>query len=118
MHVKVRSFLLPREIDQNHFLPLRVLIFQYIEYRYLFIVPYRFLMLIQAWVWYIIIGITIYAPIIYTAPCVMFLMRADTLCGQVGEIESFGPCEMASSRSIGECHLGPKILEVHKGTET
>jgi hypothetical protein len=36
----------------------------------------------------------IYALMIYTAPCVMFLMRADTLCGQVGvgwdlEIESF-----------------------------
>ncbi len=25
-----------------------------------------------------------YAPMIYTAPCVMFLMRADTLRGQVG----------------------------------
>ncbi len=41
--------------------------------------------------------ITIYAPMIYTAPCVMFLMQADTLCGQVGggwalEIKSFlGP---------------------------
>ena len=41
------------------------------------------------------ICITIYAPMIYTAPpCVMFLMRADTLFGQVGggwalEIESF-----------------------------
>ncbi len=40
------------------------------------------------------ICITIYAPMIYTALCVMFLMRADTLFGQVGggwalEIESF-----------------------------
>ncbi len=41
---------------------------------------------------------------IYTAPYLMFLMRADTLRGQVGggwalEMESFfGPCEMASSR--------------------
>ncbi len=41
--------------------------------------------------------ITVYAPMIYTAPCVMFLMRAETLCGQVGgglalEMESFlGP---------------------------
>jgi hypothetical protein len=41
--------------------------------------------------------ITIYAPMIYTAPCIMFWMRADTLLGQVGggwvlEIESFlGP---------------------------
>jgi hypothetical protein len=39
--------------------------------------------------------ITIYAPMIYTAPCVIVLMRADTLCGKVGggglglEIESF-----------------------------
>jgi len=29
-------------------------------------------------------GIALYAPMIYTAPCVMFLMRADTLRGQVG----------------------------------
>jgi hypothetical protein len=41
--------------------------------------------------------ITIYAPMIYTAPRVMFLMQADTLRGQVGggwalEMESFlGP---------------------------
>ncbi len=41
--------------------------------------------------------ITIYAPMIYTALCVMFLMQADTLRGQVGggwvlEMESFlGP---------------------------
>ncbi len=28
--------------------------------------------------------LTIYAPMIYTTPCVMFLMRADTLRGQVG----------------------------------
>ncbi len=48
--------------------------------------------------------ITIYAPMIYKAPRVMFLMRADTLRGQVGggwaleNREFFGPCEMASSR--------------------
>ncbi len=42
-------------------------------------------------------AITIYAPMIYTAPCVMFFMRADTLRGQVEgdwalEMESFlGP---------------------------
>ncbi len=41
--------------------------------------------------------IAIYAPMIYIAPCVMLLMRADTLQGQVGgcwalQIESFqGP---------------------------
>ena len=40
-----------------------------------------------------------YAPMIYTDPSVMFLMRVDPLRGQVGggwalEIESFfGPCE-------------------------
>ncbi len=38
--------------------------------------------------------LVIYAPMNYTAPCVMFLMRADTLRGQVGggwalEIEIF-----------------------------
>jgi hypothetical protein len=35
---------------------------------------------------------TTYALLIYTAPCVMFLMQADTLRGEVGfglEIESF-----------------------------
>ncbi len=46
--------------------------------------------------------LAIYAPMIYTAPCVMFLMRADTLRGQIGkglglEIESF---------------LGPKTREI------
>jgi hypothetical protein len=44
--------------------------------------------------------VTIYAPMIYTAPCVRFLMWADRLHGEVGglalEIESFvGPCEIA-----------------------
>ncbi len=44
--------------------------------------------------------VTIYAPLIYTAPCVRFLMCADRLHGEVGglvlEIESFvGPCEIA-----------------------
>ncbi len=44
---------------------------------------------------------TTYAPMIYTAQCVMFLMRADTLRVEVVgglalEISSFvGPCEMA-----------------------
>jgi hypothetical protein len=38
--------------------------------------------------------LAIYAPMIYTAQCVMFLMRADTLRRQVGgdwalDIESF-----------------------------
>ncbi len=47
--------------------------------------------------------ITIYTPMIYTAPCIRFLMQADRLRGEVGwggglalEIESFvGPCEIA-----------------------
>jgi hypothetical protein len=44
--------------------------------------------------------LTIYAPMIYTAPCVRFLMRADRLRGEVGglalEILSFvGPCKIA-----------------------
>jgi hypothetical protein len=48
--------------------------------------------------------IAIDAPMIYTAPCVMFLMRADTLRGQVGggwalEIETFlGPVNRADRR--------------------
>ncbi len=63
--------------------------------------------------------ITIYATMIYTAPCIMFLMRAYPKCiyplrGQVGggwalEIDSF----LALSNGIepiGECHLGPKKL--------
>jgi hypothetical protein len=56
--------------------------------------------------------LTIYAPMIYTAPCVRFLMRADTLCGEVEvglalEISSFvGPCEIA--RADRRCNLGPK----------
>ncbi len=38
--------------------------------------------------------VAIYAPVIYTAKCVMFLMRADPLRGQVGggcalEIDNF-----------------------------
>ncbi len=52
---------------------------------------------------------------IYTAPCVMFLMRADTLRGDVGEglaleIESF-LAPLKWHEPIGECHLGPKKLD-------
>jgi hypothetical protein len=49
---------------------------------------------------------------VYTAPCVMYLLRADTLRGQVGEglaleIESFwASCN--GIEPICECHLGPK----------
>jgi hypothetical protein len=47
---------------------------------------------------------SIYAPMIYTAPYVMFLMRADPLRGQVGggwalEIETFLGTEMATSEA-------------------
>jgi hypothetical protein len=49
--------------------------------------------------------LTIYAPMIYTAPCVMFLMRADTLRGQKGggwalEMKSFlGPVKWHRTQS-------------------
>jgi len=52
---------------------------------------------------------------IYTAPCIMFWMRAYPLRGEVGggwalEFESFlGPVN--GIEPIGECHLGPKKLE-------
>ncbi len=63
--------------------------------------------------------LTIYAPMIYTAPCVMFLMRAADQ-GQEGwglvpgNQENFGPCKMASSRHAGECHFGPKKFEIFR----
>jgi hypothetical protein len=48
-------------------------------------------------------NLTIYAPMIYfyTAPCVMFSMRADTLCGEggggvgAGNLEFCGPLDRA-----------------------
>jgi hypothetical protein len=45
--------------------------------------------------------ITIYAPMIYTVPCVMFLMRADTLRGEV-----VGGCalEISSGAPINFTH--------------
>ncbi len=51
---------------------------------------------------------------IFTAPCVTFLMRADPLRGQVGEgwaleIESFWAL-WNDIEPISECHLGPKKL--------
>ncbi len=59
--------------------------------------------------------LTIYAPMIYTAPCVMFLMRADALRGEVWgwlalEISSFvGPVKLSELHEpIGEFNLGPK----------
>jgi hypothetical protein len=60
--------------------------------------------------------LAIYASMIYTASCIMFLMRADTL-QQVGggwplEIESFlGPVKWHRA-NIGECHLVPKKLPI------
>jgi hypothetical protein len=60
--------------------------------------------------------ITIYLPMINTAPCIMFWMRAYPLLGQVGggwtlEFESFlGPVKW--HRADGECHFGPKKLDV------
>jgi hypothetical protein len=61
-------------------------------------------------------NLTIYAPMSYTAPCVIVLMRADTLCGEVGggglelEIESFGPLEIA--RADRRVPFGVKKLEI------
>ncbi len=48
--------------------------------------------------------LAIYGPMIYTAPYVMFLMRADPLRGQAGggwaqEIETFFGPEMATSEA-------------------
>jgi hypothetical protein len=42
----------------------------------------------------------------------MFLMRADTLRGQVGEgnKEFFGPCEMAASRANGQVQFGAQQI--------
>jgi hypothetical protein len=48
--------------------------------------------------------VTIYAPMIYTAPCIMFwdaciaIKRASERGLGPGIREFFGPCEMASSR--------------------
>jgi hypothetical protein len=42
-----------------------------------------------------------YAPMIYTAPCVMLFMRADPLQGQVGR---------GWALEI-ECHFGPKKVK-------
>ncbi len=57
-----------------------------------------------------------YAPMIYTTQCVMFLMRADLLWGQVGggwvwKSRFFGPCEMTSSREASAI-WGPKTLDL------
>jgi hypothetical protein len=55
---------------------------------------------------------------IYTAPCVMLLMRADKLHGHVGWVwalengECFGPCD--GIEPIGKCHLGPEKLAISR----
>jgi hypothetical protein len=46
---------------------------------------------------------------IYTAQCVMFLMRADTLCGEVGPVGE----ELALEISR---FLGPKMQELQNIT--
>ncbi len=58
----------------------------------------------------------IYAPMIYTTMCIMFLMRADPLPGQAGGV---GPWKLRffwalGIKSIGECHLRPKQLEISR----
>ncbi len=57
---------------------------------------------------------TTYAPMIYTAQCVMVLMRADTLCGEVGgggvgagNLEFFGP-QIALAYRLVQFHKGPQ----------
>jgi hypothetical protein len=54
---------------------------------------------------------------IYTAPCIMFWMRAYPLLGQVGggwalEFESFLGAGKWHRADIGECHLGPKNSKI------
>jgi hypothetical protein len=54
--------------------------------------------------------IVIYAPMIYMAPCVMFLMRADPLRGQLGE--GWAP---KVTRLSARCHFtGPKKLSISR----
>jgi hypothetical protein len=60
--------------------------------------------------------IAIYAPMIHTAPYVMFFMCADPLRWQVAgglgpeNQDIFGPCEMALSRYVSDI-WGPKKVE-------
>jgi hypothetical protein len=50
--------------------------------------------------------LTIYTPKIYTAPCVRFLMRADTLCGEVGGGGGVGGLALEISSLVGPCEIG------------
>jgi hypothetical protein len=59
-------------------------------------------------------AIAIYAPTIYTAPCVLLLMRAAAITYE-GKWEGVGPWKSRlfgalwnGTEPIGECHLGPK----------
>ncbi len=62
------------------------------------------------------IPVAIYALKIYTALCIMFWMRAYPLPGQVGGLGPWGSrvfwALWNSIEPIGECHLGPKKLEI------
>jgi hypothetical protein len=58
---------------------------------------------------------------IYTSLCIMFLMRADTLCGQVEggwALEREFILALGNGiEPIGECHLGPKKQDYSKPYE-
>ncbi len=51
--------------------------------------------------------IAIYAPMIYTALCIMLLMRAASITRAIGR--GWGPENL---EPIGECHLEPKKVEI------
>ncbi len=59
---------------------------------------------------------------IYTAPCVIVLLRADTLCGEVGaggwswKSRVFGPLEIA--RADRRVPFGAKKLEISSSNPT
>ncbi len=59
--------------------------------------------------------ITIYAFMIYTAPCIIFWLRAYPLQGEVGGGWAWNSrvfwALWNGIEPIGECHLGPKKLE-------
>ena len=49
---------------------------------------------------------------IYTAPCVMFFMRARTLRGGPWKSRLFWA--LKGHEPIGECHLGPKTVKISR----
>ncbi len=85
------------------------------EYLFLSLLQIASLFYVDAMFMYVI---TIYASMIYTAPCVMFLMRADTLRGQVGggwalEMESFlGPVKVSYTIHIEHKRTVPSVASV------